>query len=127
MVANTVHTALNASPAQIVFRRDMLFDLSFTTEHYEIKKSKQEASDANTHKENSKRINHEYKVNDQVLLDRDILQRKLIPKRDGPYQVVQVYSNGTLKIRKGIYVQRMSIRRCVPYVIEPIEEANVVR
>jgi hypothetical protein len=126
-IRSTVHTVLNASPAQIVFGRDMLFDLSFTTEYKEIKKRKQEASDANTHKENSKRIKHEYKVNDQVLLDRGILQRKLIPKRDGPYQVVRVYSNGTLKIRKGIYVQRVSIRRCVPYVIEPLEEANVVR
>jgi hypothetical protein len=75
----------------------------------------------------SKRVKHEYKVNDQVLLDRGILQRKLIPKREGPYQVVRVYSNGTLKIRNGIYVQRVSIRRCVPYVIEPLEEANVVR
>ena len=126
-IRSTVHTVLNASPAQIVFGRDMLFDLSFTTEYKEIKKRKQEASDANTHKENSKRIKHEYKVNDQVLLDRGILQRKLIPKREGPYQVVRVYSNGTLKIRKGIYVQRVSIRRCVPYVIEPLEEANVVR
>jgi hypothetical protein len=126
-IRSTVHTVLNASPAQIVFGRDMLFDLSFTTEYKEIKKRKQEASNANTHKENSKRIKHEYKVNDQVLLDRGILQRKLIPKREGPYQVVRVYSNGTLKIRKGIYVQRVSIRRCVPYVIEPLEEANVVR
>ena len=75
----------------------MLFDLSFTTEYKEIKKRKQEASDANTHKENSKRVKHEYKVNDQVLLNRGILQRKLTSKRDGPYQIVRVYSNGTLK------------------------------
>jgi hypothetical protein len=72
--------------------------------------------DANTHKENSKRVKHEYKVNDQVLLDRGILQRKLSPKRDGPYQIVQVYSIGTLKIRErylctaGIYTQMRSVR-----------------
>ena len=126
-IRSTVHSVLNATPAQIVFGRDMLFDLSFTTEYKEIKKRKQEASDANTHKENSKRVKHEYKVNDQVLLDRGVLQRKLNPKRDGPYQVVQVYSNGALKIQKGIYVQRVSIRRCVPYVMTPLEEANVVR
>ncbi len=126
-IRSTVHSVLNATPAQIVFGRDMLFDLSFTTEYKEIKKRKQEASDANTHKENSKRVKHDYKVNDQVLLDRGVLQRKLNPKRDGPYQVVRVYSNGTLKIRKGIYVQRVSIRRCVPYVMAPLEEANVVR
>jgi pyruvate kinase len=75
----------------------------------------------------TKKIRRELSMNDQVLLDRGILQRKLIPKRDGPYQVVRVYSNGTLKIRKGIYVQRVAIRRCVSYVIEPLEEENVVR
>jgi hypothetical protein len=126
-ICSTVYSVLNATPAWIGFGRDMLFDLSFTTEYKEIRKRKQEASDANTHKENSKRVKNEYKVNDQVLLDRGVLQRKLNPKRDGPYQVVQVFSNGTLKIRKGIYVQRVSIRRCVPYVMAPLEEADVVR
>jgi cation transport regulator ChaB len=72
-IRSTVHSVLNASPAQTVLGRDMLFDLSFTTEYKEIKKSKQETSDANTHKVNSKRVKHEYKVNDQVLFDRGIL------------------------------------------------------
>jgi pyruvate kinase len=92
----------------------MLFDISFTIDYKEIKKVNKRAQ-MPKHTENSKRVKHEYKVNDQVLLDRGILQRKLSPKKDGPYQVLQVYSNGTLKIRKGIYAQRVSIRRCVPY------------
>jgi cation transport regulator ChaB len=65
-IRSTVHSVLNATPAQIVFGRDMLFDLSFTTEYKEIRKRKQEASDANTHKENSKRVKHEYKVNEHT-------------------------------------------------------------
>jgi hypothetical protein len=32
-ICSTVHSVLNATPAQIVFGRDMLFDLSFTTEY----------------------------------------------------------------------------------------------
>jgi hypothetical protein len=58
-----LHSAsvLNATPAQIVFGRGMLFDLSFTTEYKDIKKCKQEASDAKTYKENSKRVKREYK------------------------------------------------------------------
>jgi hypothetical protein len=73
-ICSTVHSVLNATPAQIVFGRDMFFDLSFTTEYKEIKNGKQEVSDANTHKESSKRFKHEHKVNGQVLLDRGILQ-----------------------------------------------------
>jgi hypothetical protein len=40
---------------------------------------------------NSKRVKYEYKLNDQVLLDKGISQRKLNPKTDRPYQVVQIY------------------------------------
>jgi hypothetical protein len=55
-----MHIVINATPAQIVFGIDMLFDISFTTYYREIRKSKQMASDANTTKENSKRFKHEY-------------------------------------------------------------------
>jgi hypothetical protein len=37
-VCSTVHSVLNATPAQIDFGRDMLFDLPFTTEYKEIRK-----------------------------------------------------------------------------------------
>ena len=66
----------------------MLLNLSFTTDYTEIGKGKQKSSDANAHKENTKSVKHENKVNDQVLKDRRIFQCKLSPKRDGPYQVV---------------------------------------
>jgi hypothetical protein len=62
-IRSTMHSVLNASPAHILFGRDMLFDLSFTNEYKEIREHKQEASDANKHKENSKRVKHEYQVN----------------------------------------------------------------
>jgi hypothetical protein len=97
------------------FNRDMLFDLSFTTSYNDLKNIKQKASDLNVDCENKKRIKYDYKVNDLILLDRGTLQRKLVPKRDGPYQVIRVYSNGTLKIRKDIYAQQVSIHQCTPY------------
>jgi hypothetical protein len=37
-ICSTVHSVLNATPAQIVFGRDMLFDFLFTTEYKEIRK-----------------------------------------------------------------------------------------
>ena len=114
-IRSTAHSILDATPAQIVFGRDMLFDLSFTTNFKDLINKKQKASDLNVDRENNKRVKYDYKINDLILLDRGTLQRKLVPKRDGPYQVIRVYSNGTLKIRKGIYVQRVSIRRCIPY------------
>ena len=114
-IRSTVHTVLGATPAQVVFGRDMLFDLSFKVDWDEIKGKRQKAISISNERENRKRTEHVYIVNDKVLLDRGVLQRKLLPKRDGPYDVVRVYSNGTLKIRKGFVTQRVSVRRCVPY------------
>jgi hypothetical protein len=104
-IRSTAHSILDATPTQIVFGRDLLFNLSFTTNYSELKNKKQKASDLNVDSENTKRIKYDNKVNDLILLDRGTLQRKLVPKRDGPYQVIKVYSNGTLKICKVIYVQ----------------------
>lgn len=101
----TAHTIIEATPAQLVFGRDMLFDLSFKVKWRDIKRKRQEAIINHNIRENAKRKAYEYKVNDKVLLDRGELQRKLIPKRTGPYQFVRVYDNGTLKINRGIYSQ----------------------
>lgn len=84
----------------------MLFDLAFRTQWKDIKEKRQKAAISNNKKENQKRKPHTYAVGDKILLDRGEIQRKLIPKREGPFQVVRVYDNGTLKIRKGIYTQR---------------------
>jgi pyruvate kinase len=100
---------------------EIYIDLSFTTNFKELLNKKQKASDLNVDRENHKRVKYDYKVNDLILLDQGTVQRKLVPKRDGPYQVIRVYSNGTLQIRKGIYVQRVSIRKCVPYFKSPDE------
>ena len=116
-IRTTAHTIMEATPAQLVFGRDMLFDLSFKTKWKSIKEKRQTAIEHNNERENSKRTKYEYKVGDKVLLERgESVQRKLIPKRTGPYSIVRIYDNGTLKIRKGNYVQRVSIRRCVPYL-----------
>ena len=112
---STVHTVLEATPGQIVFGRDMIFDTKFKEKWSTLREKKRAAITQNNERENSKRVRHTYKVNDMVLVSNDEIQRKLMPFRQGPYKVVRVYSNGTLKLQKGIYTQRVSIRRCTPY------------
>jgi hypothetical protein len=57
---STAHSILDATPAQIVFRIDILFELSFTTNYREFKNEKQKASDLNVDCENTKQINYDY-------------------------------------------------------------------
>ena len=43
-------------------------------------------------RESNKRVKYDYKINDLILLDRGTILQKLVPKRDGPNQVIRVYS-----------------------------------
>ena len=114
-IRSTVHTTLKASPAQIVFGRDMLFDLSFKVKWRELLDNRKRVLLQNNERENRSRTDHAWRVGDQVLINRDMLQRKHLPKRDGPFTIVNVYSNGLVKVQKGIVQQKLSMRRLIPY------------
>ena len=77
----------------------------------EIRKKRIDVIDKNTTNENRKRIQYKYKTGDKVLLEKgEGVQRKLYSQRTGPYDVIRIYPNGILKIRKGLYAQKVSIR-----------------
>jgi hypothetical protein len=99
----------------------MLFDLSFTTNYSELKNK---ASDLNVDCENTERIKYDYKVNDLSLLDCGTFQRKLVAKRDGPYQVIRVYSNGTLKFVKASTYSECEYVGALLILIAPMKEAK---
>ena len=66
-------------------------------------------------RENSKRIKHNYKIGDKVLLKNPGILRKMSTPYSGPYEVQEVFTNGTINILKGAVVQRVNIRRVQPY------------
>ena len=114
-IRSTFHTTLGATPGQLIFGRDMLFDLSFKANWKNIKERKQTRIVESNKRENAKRIHHTYRVGDLVSKDRNQLQPKLHRPRDGPYTIEKVYTNGTLKIRRGITSEKISIRRMNPF------------
>jgi hypothetical protein len=114
-IRSTVHTTLGATPGQLIYGRDMLFDLSFRANWNEIRQRKRQRIEESNQRENAKRIPHTYKVGDLVSKDRNALQPKLHRPRDGPYTIDKVYNNGIIKIRKGVTLEKVSIRRIHPY------------
>jgi len=62
-----------------------------------------------------KRIQHHYNVGDKVLVERPGIQPKMGAPRDGPFEVVHVSTNGTVRIQRGAVTQRVNIRRLTPY------------
>ena len=114
-IRSTAHTTLGATPAQLVFRRDMVMPLQYIAQWDLIKKSKQEKINYSNTRENSTRVDWDYKVDDLVLISDKDISRKLDCPTKGPYKIVQVFTNGTVLIQYGAVQQRINIRRCTPY------------
>ena len=54
-------------------------------------------------------------MGDKVLLQKPGKLRKMSTPYAGPYEVIEVFTNGTVSINKGAVIQRVNIRRVVPY------------
>ena len=114
-IRSTHHTTLQATPAQLVFSRDMLLNIKFLADWEAIRLRKQKQVDTNTARENRLRVDHDYAVGDKVLLTDKDVNRKLNCPTKGPYEIKQVYTNGTVRVSKGAVTERVNIRRCTPY------------
>ena len=115
-IRSTYHTTLEATPAELVFGRHMLLPIQFKADWEAIRAKRQALIDENNARENSRRIAHTYKVGDKVSKQRPGILPKLSRKRDGPYTITKVYTNGTVCIRNGATTERINIRRIAPYI-----------
>jgi hypothetical protein len=127
-ICRTVHTTLNATPGQLVFGQDMLLPIQFKADWARIRQRKQDIINVNNRKENSKRIKHEYRVGEEVLLEKPGQISKLSAPRTGPYRITETYTNGTVCIQRGVVNERVNIRRLTPYRerVLPIREASAI-
>lgn len=114
-IRSTYHTTLQATPGQLIFGRDMILPTQFKANWAQIALRKQEVINKSNSKENKKRLEHEYKVGDKVLLEKGGIQPKMAAPREGPYRITKVSTNGTVRIQKGVVTQRVNIRRLTPY------------
>lgn len=114
-IRSTHHTTLEASPAQLVFQRDMLLPTKFLVDWTRIHQQKQKRIDESNRRENANRIDHTYNVGDKVLLTKPGLLNKASSPRTGPYEVLYVHDNGTVTIENGPVQQRVNIRRITPF------------
>ena len=95
----TYHTTTQKSPGQLVFGRDMILNIKHQANWEYIRKRKQSKINDNNEKENAKRIPHEYNIGDQVLI-RKGTEYKYEQPYEGPFPILQVHDNGTVKIQK---------------------------
>ena len=114
-IRSTYHTTLEATPAQLVFGRDMILPISFRADWTRISEKKKRRIDENNARENAKRIRHEYSPGDKILLESPTKVGKLEDQYKGPYEILQVNTNGTVRIQRGAVRETVNIRRITPY------------
>ena len=93
----------------------MLLPIQLKTDWARIRQRKQDIIDYNVRRENLKRIEHEYRVGDKVLLEKPGLISKLSAPRTGPFRITETYTNGTVRIQRGVVNERVNIRRLTPF------------
>jgi hypothetical protein len=121
---STFHTVARATPGQLIFGRDMIFDVAYKANWADLRKRKRNAIANANDRENNRRIKHKYIPGDLVTKDRPPIQPKLHKKRDGPYNVLRQNDNGTLRIQRGATDETVSLRRVHPYNTRNRVEAN---
>ena len=113
-VRSTFHTTLQNSPGQLVFGRDMIFNIQHTANWEYIKQRKQQIIEKNNKRENAGRIEHNYKVGDKVLLKRGN-ENKYEAPYTGPYDVLKVNENGTVRLMVKSVEDSYNYRRLEPF------------
>ena len=114
---STIHSTLQRTPGQLIFQRDMILQIATTTDWDLLRRRKRHLTQKANNRENNSRVDHEYKVYDQVLirLSKSETGSKLNQPTEGPYRILLVHPNGNLTIQRGAYRGRINIRRLQPY------------
>jgi uncharacterized radical SAM superfamily protein len=98
---------------------DMMMRLKCSADWQLLKERRRHQSIVNNDKENKNRLIYQYNVRDLVLIVVTPYERakkaKLSSPTKGPYEVLRVYTNGNIRIRRGKYNEDISIRCLRPY------------
>ena len=66
--------------------------------------------------ENAKCIGHDYTTRKKVLIINEGIDSKTRDKNVGPFSILQVHANGTVRIQGSHIIEHSNIRRLMPYL-----------
>ena len=114
------HSTLQATPGQLVFCRDiMLLSIGFETNYEQVWGWKQQCINYYNVCENAKQVNYTYSVDDYAYVLQDGIYCKLDGDKLATHCAIEVFTNNTIWIQKGIVNKRINIRRLTPHFGQP--------
>ena len=90
----------------------MIFNVKHVADWEAITQCKQKMINENNTRENAKCLKYTYKIHDKVLLERHDAQKYESPYL-GPFEVTDVFTNGTITIKKGASYEQVNIGRLI--------------
>jgi len=114
----TVGPTWKHAPANLVFNKDMILNNEVRINWKAIKNQRETKAIKDNQRENTKRKPHIYRKGNKCWIVKNKYERsrKLDKVAEGPFMILKVYNNGTLKIDRGGYSEVIHIRRLKPYV-----------
>ena len=100
---------------QIVFGRDAIFNICHIANWQYIEECKQQLIRRNNEQENNMRIPHKYAMGDKVLIKNAQSMKYGTNTYSGPYTIISVYDNGTVRFDEGPLTDVYNIRNITPY------------
>jgi hypothetical protein len=110
------HTALQSTPGQQVFGRDVIWDMAHVADWQCIKQRKQSLTNKNNKKENDKRIDCNCAVGELITKIKAGTHEMEQP-REGPFEIIRVHADGTVTTQKGPVKERSNMRQVIPCAI----------
>ena len=118
VIRSTVNTAVQYTPGQMAFHRDMITASKVHVDWDKVRRTRNANTARSTARENASRIPYRYAAVQQVLVKLDPSDRrwKLNAPFEGPFPIIRVYGNGTVRIQRGAYDETIHIRRIKPFL-----------
>jgi hypothetical protein len=111
----TVHGTTRYSPSQLVYAKDMILRTQMEVNVELVRARRAQAIHKNNERENRRRIKHDYKAGDRVLVIAGGLDPKM-KLHQGPYKVLSFdRASGTLQIKRRNYVEPINMHNVCPY------------
>ena len=98
----------------------MIFNIQHVANWEYIRSNKQRRIDKNNKAENAKRTAHLYKEGNLVLL-LCRTKNKYETSYKGPFCMLEVYENSTVRLKVGAVKDTVNIRRLTPYTSAPLK------